>query len=194
MLVLVALVVGLPAALHALGGFPVPRRVPSSHQIGVTLVRPDDGALFLGAVRWVSWLAWATFTVSTVAELVAQVRRRPVPRMPVIGPAQALASTLVGTVAMGLLPAIYQSASAAPLHMSARWPQFSRNCVILLQRSGQLRWIEVLASRPESGTGYTQCGRATACGRLLFVGSATGSAGPRSSRSTAAERSPTDTV
>lgn len=115
LLVLAALVAGLPAALHALGGFPVPRRVPSWHQIGVTLARPDDGALFLGAVRWVSWLAWVIFTVSTVAELVAQVRGWQVPRLPVIGAAQALASSLVGAVMVGLLPGIYQAASAAPL-------------------------------------------------------------------------------
>lgn len=114
LLVLAALVAGLPAALHALGGFPVPRRVPSWHQITVTFARPDDGALFLGAVRWVSWLAWAAFTVSTMAELVAQVGCRPVPRLPLIGATQALASALVGAVIMGLLPGICQSASAAP--------------------------------------------------------------------------------
>ena len=111
---LTALVGGLPTALDALGGFPVPRRLPPWHEVIITLGRPDNGSLFIGAVRWVSWLAWAVFAICALAELAAQVRGRSAPRLPVLGPVQALASALIGAVMMGLLPGTGQIALAAP--------------------------------------------------------------------------------
>jgi len=102
---LAALIGGLPAVLYAAGGSPVPRALPSWHQVIAALARPDDGTMFLAAVRWVSWLAWAVFTLSAAAEMLAQLRGRAAPRLRLAGPVQSLATALVASVFVSLLPA-----------------------------------------------------------------------------------------
>ncbi len=102
---LAALTGGLPAALYAAGGSPVPHGLPSWHQVIAALARPDDGTMFLAAVRWVSWLAWAAFTLSAAAEMLAQLRGRAAPRLRLAGPVQSLATALVASVFVSLLPA-----------------------------------------------------------------------------------------
>ena len=66
LLALAVLIAGLPAALYAVGGSPIPHAIPSWHQVTTTLGRPDHGTLLLAAIRWVSWLAWAAFTISAL--------------------------------------------------------------------------------------------------------------------------------
>jgi hypothetical protein len=105
LLALAALIAGLPAALYAVGGSPIPHAIPTWHQVTTTLGRPDHGTLLLAAIRWVSWLAWAAFTTSALVEVFAQVRGRAAPRLPVISPVQGFAAALVGTAILGLLPA-----------------------------------------------------------------------------------------
>lgn len=106
-LVLAALTAGVPAALYAVGGSPVPRYIPSWHQVIAALASPDDGTLFLAAVRWVSWLAWAAFTISVLTEVLSHARGRPAARLPGIARTQALAAALVGIVILRLLPAAH---------------------------------------------------------------------------------------
>ena len=65
-LTLLVLVVGLPLVLYRFGGSPLPRRLPSLHQITAGLLHRDTGTVFLAAVRDVSWGAWALFTVSVL--------------------------------------------------------------------------------------------------------------------------------
>ena len=105
LLALAVLIAGLPAALYAVGGSPIPHAIPSWHQVSATLGRPDHGTLLLAAIRWVSWLAWAAFTTSALVEVFSQVRGRAAPRLPVISPVQGFAAALVGTAILGLLPA-----------------------------------------------------------------------------------------
>ena len=62
LLTLIAAVIGLPLVLYRFGGDPVPRHLPSWHQLSDDLLHRDNGTIFLGAVRDVSWLAWAAFT------------------------------------------------------------------------------------------------------------------------------------
>jgi DNA-binding SARP family transcriptional activator len=104
LLALAALIAGLPAALYAVSGSPIPHAIPAWHQITSTLGRPDHGALLLAAIRWVSWLAWAAFTVSAMVEVFSQARGRAAPRLPAITPVQGFAAALVGTAILGLLP------------------------------------------------------------------------------------------
>src|SRR5580658_8218184 len=120
LLAIVGLSAGLPAALYLLGGSPIPRALPSLHLITVTLTRPDNGALFLGAVRWVSWLAWALFVISALAEVISRVRGRPSSRLPVISSVQGLAAALVGTALLGLLPGQQMPRASASLLGFAR--------------------------------------------------------------------------
>jgi hypothetical protein len=48
---LVAVVVGLPVLLTAVGGPPWPAHLPSLSEIGVALMRPDDGQLLVAALQ-----------------------------------------------------------------------------------------------------------------------------------------------
>jgi hypothetical protein len=120
LLTLAALIAGLPAALYAVGGSPIPHAIPSWHQIIVTLSRPDHGALLLAAIRWVSWAAWAAFTISALVEVFSQARGRPAPRLPVITPVQGFAAALVGTAVLGLLPGPHLPRPVPPLSRSAQ--------------------------------------------------------------------------
>ena len=119
LLILAGLTGGLPAALYAAGGSPIPHAVPSWHQVILTLGRPDNGTLALAAVRWVSWLAWALFAICAAAEALGRARGRPAARLPVIFPLQGLAASLVSTALLGLLPGPQLPSSAAPLPPSA---------------------------------------------------------------------------
>jgi DNA-binding SARP family transcriptional activator len=115
LLALTALVAGLPAALYAVGGSPLPRTLPSWHQAITTLSQPDHGALLLSAIHWVSWLAWAAFTISALVEVFSLARGRAAPRLPVISPVQGLAAALVGTAIVGLVPGLHAPRPVPPL-------------------------------------------------------------------------------
>ncbi len=109
LVILLALVIGLPLALYRFGGNPVPRHLPSWHQIRGDLLHRDDGTIFLAAVRDVSWLAWAAFTLAVVTEVQAALRGRKAPRLR-LGGLQSSASWLVAVAALA-----FSSQSAATL-------------------------------------------------------------------------------
>ncbi len=117
---LAALEAGVPLALLAWGTNP--HHVPTWQQTTNALTSPDNGGLFLGAITAVGWLAWGLFTLQVLLELVAVLRHRAAPRLPVLGAGQHLAATLVAAAVL-LLPttgtAIAQTAPApaATLHL-----------------------------------------------------------------------------
>jgi LysM domain len=119
-LTLAGLAGGLPAALYAIGGSPVPRAIPSWHQVIVSLGRPDNGSLALAAVRWTTWLAWAVFAGSVAAEACCQARGRSMARLPVLSPVQGLAAGLVSAVVLGLAAGPQLSYGSAALAVPAR--------------------------------------------------------------------------
>jgi len=79
---ILAIVVGLPATLIALGSGPTPDSMPSLDQIRTALTSPDDGTLALAAVKVIAWAAWLFLTGSIAVEILARVRRVKVPRLP----------------------------------------------------------------------------------------------------------------
>ncbi|WP_042370569.1 LysM peptidoglycan-binding domain-containing protein [Streptacidiphilus neutrinimicus] len=117
---LAVLEVGVPLTLLAWGTNP--HHVPSWQQTTDALTGPDNGSLFLGAITVLGWFAWTLFTVQVLLELVAVLRHRAAPRLPVLGAGQHLAATLVAAVVL-LLPttgtalAEAAPASAATLHL-----------------------------------------------------------------------------
>ncbi len=104
LLMLAVLTGGPPAALYKMSGSPVPHTLPSWHQVVATLMRRDDGTLFLATVRYVTWLAWVAFVISVVVEAVSRARGRPAPHLPVLAPAQTFAAALIGAAVLSLLP------------------------------------------------------------------------------------------
>ena len=100
LLTLLSLVTGVPTALIALRGNPLPQSGLDRAALIDALTRPDDGSLFLGAVTWLAWAGWATFAFSVLVEVPAHVRGLPSPRLPALGLPQRAASSLVAGAAL----------------------------------------------------------------------------------------------
>jgi nucleoid-associated protein YgaU len=111
---LLAALVGVPWALAALGGAPLPAQLPSLPEIGDALTSPDDGSLFLGALLIVGWVGWALFAVSVLVEIPAQLRGRSAPRLPALATSQRVAGALVTTIAI-----LFVTTSASPTPTAA---------------------------------------------------------------------------
>jgi nucleoid-associated protein YgaU len=101
LLVMLALLVGIPVALFALRGNPLPDTGTDLSGLLGRLTAPDtDGSLFLGALTWLGWLAWASFALTVLLEAVSQLRGLPTPSLPALGPQQRAASVLVAAAAL----------------------------------------------------------------------------------------------
>ncbi|MDP9820651.1 hypothetical protein J2S59_000460 [Nocardioides massiliensis] len=105
---LLLLVVGLPAALLALGAPPpIPTQAPSLAQIARELSAEDLITVLVAIV----WLTWLYFLVCVVVEVVAALRGGLARSVPLAGPLQSLARILVGALLMtGILAAPAQAA------------------------------------------------------------------------------------
>lgn len=115
---LLAAVIGLPIALYAVTGIPVPHHAPSPGQLTHALTQRDTGRLFLSALLVVAWAGWAAFTASVAVEAAALARRTSAVRIPGCAPAQQLAAGLLAAVAVVLLTAPH----VAPHHQAAVGP------------------------------------------------------------------------
>jgi DNA-binding SARP family transcriptional activator len=119
LIILVAVIAGVPAILYAAGGSPIPHTLPTWHQVIAALTRHDDGTLFLATLRGVGWVAWACFTLTTLVEALYQVRGRQAPKLVGIGGVQHLSRTLITSVIMafsapaGVVPVVMPAALAA---------------------------------------------------------------------------------
>ncbi|MBA8793592.1 LysM repeat protein [Friedmanniella endophytica] len=105
LLALLAVTVGVPVALTALGGDVLPDRWSVSG-LAAALLRPDDGRVLIGLITVAGWVAWAVFVVSLLAELVGLLSRQRI-RIPLPGlaaPRRVAAGLLLLVVAMVLVP------------------------------------------------------------------------------------------
>lgn len=98
LLVLVAVVVGVPALLLALGLFP--GHLPAVEEVRSALGRRDDGQFVLGVLAAGVWLCWALFTVATVQEIGAAARGRQARRWRPLAGFQRPAAQLVSAVVL----------------------------------------------------------------------------------------------
>jgi len=116
LVVLLALLAGLPVLLWALTGVLLPEGV-SLDEVTSLLTSHQLGAPFFAVVMAIGWIGWATFALSTLLEIPAQLRGRPTLRLPALGFQQRMAGALVSGVLV-LLPvgtAMAAPASAAPV-------------------------------------------------------------------------------
>jgi len=101
LLIMLALLVGIPVALWALRGNPLPDTGTDLSGLLDRLTAPDkDGLLFLGALTWLGWFAWASFALTVFLEALSQLRGLPTPHLPALGPQQRAASILVAAAAL----------------------------------------------------------------------------------------------
>lgn len=101
--VLLGLLAGVPAALAAASGSPLPNEIPGWGDVREALGAPGSGAALLRVLALACWALWVQFAVSTVVEAAAIVWGRTAPRLPVARPAQALASALLTAATVSLL-------------------------------------------------------------------------------------------
>lgn len=114
LLIILLILVGIPAALVALRGNPLPDSAPNPGVLLDRLIAPDDGSLFLAALTWLGWLAWASFALSVAIEASAQARGLPSPKLPALGPQQRAAGVLVAAAALLFTaPLLHAPAAAA---------------------------------------------------------------------------------
>ncbi|MDC7120333.1 hypothetical protein OMK64_02155 [Cellulomonas fimi] len=109
---LLLLVVGVPAGLLALDAAPaIPRSLPSLDALTGTIGVEQ----LLAVLVWIVWLAWLQFTICTVVELRSALSGVGLPaRVPLAGPSQRLARTLVVSVLLLASAAGQASAAVAP--------------------------------------------------------------------------------
>lgn len=110
---LLAILIGLPAVLLALGANPIPHTLPNPDAIRSALTTPDDGTLALSAVKVAGWLAWAALAVSVLLELVSRARGLKAPKVPGLSLPQGMARQLVAAAALLFIMAPTTSTTAA---------------------------------------------------------------------------------
>lgn len=109
---LLLLVVGVPTALVLLDALPVlPTAVPDLSALTATVGVGE----VLAVLVWVVWLAWLQFTVCVAVELRSALAGVGLPaHVPLAGPSQRLARTLVVTVLLLVTAAGQATAAVAP--------------------------------------------------------------------------------
>jgi DNA-binding SARP family transcriptional activator len=93
------LVVGVPAALALIVGWPLPHAVPSLAELSRALGTGSIPDEFFGkALAVLGWIYWAQFLVCLAAEVTATRRGRVARRIPLGGWNQAIAARLIGAL------------------------------------------------------------------------------------------------
>ncbi len=102
--------VGVPFALAALGGNPLPAGLNWS-SVRDALLTPDDGTILVGVITAVGWVAWAVFAISVISELVALASRQRIQiRLPgLAGPQRLAAGLLISVTTMATAPQLVQA-------------------------------------------------------------------------------------
>jgi DNA-binding SARP family transcriptional activator len=114
-LLLLTIVAGLPAALVAFIGWPLPRTVPSADDLRGWLTSPLSDLVIVRALAIAAWLLWAAFLPSIVAE--ARAARQGLPTVATTGatanPLRLAAAALITAITLGSMPAFATEAPAA---------------------------------------------------------------------------------
>jgi DNA-binding SARP family transcriptional activator len=121
LVVLVALLAGVPIALWRFVGWPLPSASPTLEQLrtGLTAHGIPDEVLFK-ILACVCWLAWFGLFASVTTEAGAVIRGRAARRLPLLGFVQPLAAHLVTAVVLAVLAtsARPQQAGSVPLSVA----------------------------------------------------------------------------
>ncbi|MFF4242566.1 BTAD domain-containing putative transcriptional regulator [Actinomadura geliboluensis] len=107
--------IGCPVAMYAMGGSPIPDRIPSWEEISATLMRQDtDQSVFLATIFLIGWGAWCLFIITVCSEAVNYVAGRSRPATPrPVRPLQELVRNLVATATLTFSAVASLSASAS---------------------------------------------------------------------------------
>ena len=99
LVVLAALIGGIPLALLTFYGNPIPQQLPGTEDVAHLFTTNDSIGFLLFVVVWIGWIAWATFTLSVVVEVIARMRHIPTPQLRGLSAQQGAAAVLVAAIA-----------------------------------------------------------------------------------------------
>ena len=95
------LLIGVPVALWAIAGSPLPSSVPSVTDIVDGLTHgPIADSTIIQIVALIGWIAWIQVALSIVVETAAWARGLTAPRLTLAGPIQPAVVKLVATAAL----------------------------------------------------------------------------------------------
>jgi hypothetical protein len=123
--VLALLTVGVPYALARYTGWPLPRQVPTWHDVAVALTSPLTDTLLGNTLLCALWATWAAFVWSVLAEFATTVAGVRLPQPRAFAPVRGLAALLVAVITGGVLATAAQAAppltqpAAATTHTTA---------------------------------------------------------------------------
>jgi DNA-binding SARP family transcriptional activator len=98
LVVLAALVGGIPVLLWRLAGWPLPHSLPSVAELRAALTRPLPDELIANTLVTLAWVWWAHFLVCLAAETLSAARGRMPVRIPGGRLSQAIAARLIGAM------------------------------------------------------------------------------------------------
>ena len=96
------LLVGLPAALIRVAGWPLPDRLPAVAEVQRWAAQPLTTHMLVNVVVGLLWLLWAWLVYTVVAELLRWLTRLRLPRARWPAPLQSATSGLVGALVLAL--------------------------------------------------------------------------------------------
>lgn len=122
--VTVALVIGVPLALIAMAGNPLPSSIPSFDEINILLTQNGDGfaEFVINGLAVLLWIVWAQLFIALIVELTATLRRSETRNLPTIPGIQSLAARLITSMTLAtalatapVLPAAVGALSFDPI-------------------------------------------------------------------------------
>ncbi|UQN31766.1 LysM peptidoglycan-binding domain-containing protein [Brachybacterium kimchii] len=114
LLVLIALIVGIPAGLLVFYGNPIPDSLPTGSDVTTLLTSSDTIGFFIFLLVWAGWIAWLTFVLSVIVEIIARARHLSAPQLPGFMRAQQGAAALLITAIAGGIGAPAALADTTP--------------------------------------------------------------------------------
>jgi len=96
----VGVVVGVPAALSAQVGWPLPTRLPTIEEISLALRSGIDPAVVIKTLAVIVWVTWAQLVIALGAEVVASIRGKATRRVPLLPGLQTAAARLVAAITL----------------------------------------------------------------------------------------------
>jgi len=115
------LLVGLPAVLVGLAGWPLPDRLPAMADVQRWAAQPLTTHVLVKVVVWLLWLLWAWLVYTVAAELLRWLTRLRLPRTRWPAPLQSMTGGLVGALVLALTGG-GSSPAGAPAGPSAATP------------------------------------------------------------------------
>ncbi len=115
LVVLVAGLVGVPAVLATIVGWPLPHHVPTGSQVEGAFRAPIPDSFWPHFFASLGWLAWAYFVFSVAANVVAHLRGRRSNRRPRLGTSGAVAALITAVIVLSQFRASPTASALVPL-------------------------------------------------------------------------------